>query len=119
MTVSAHSNSRRLPEVATHLFRVGQTVRMKRRFGVSPTAAELFRIMATLPARDNSPQYRIRSDEERHERVATEDSLEPVGESSTPEDATLIGRTFGNGQGTEAQQSRASKADAGEGPAQA
>jgi hypothetical protein len=40
--------------------------------------AEVFRITATLPARDNSPQYRMRNDEERHERVTTEDNLEEV-----------------------------------------
>jgi hypothetical protein len=40
--------------------------------------AEMFRITATLPPRDNSPQYRMRNDEERYERVTTEDNLEEI-----------------------------------------
>ncbi len=56
----------------THRFHIGQTVRMRSRFGISPRAAELFSITGTLPARDNSPQYRIRNDGERHERVVGE-----------------------------------------------
>lgn len=104
----------------THLFRIGQTVRMKSLFGVSLKTSEFYRITGTMPARDNSPQYRIRNDGERHERVATEDSLEAVTAPPTADgDATLIERTFRNGQGTETQQPRASKAEAGESPAQA
>ena len=60
---------------AAHRFAIGQSVWLKNRFGMSPRTAETYRITGTLPARDNSPQYRIRNDDERHERVATEDSL--------------------------------------------
>jgi hypothetical protein len=62
-------------------------------------------------------QYRIRNDDERYERVTTQDSLEPVRPQSGG--ATLIERTFGHGQGTEAQQSRDQEAEAGKGAAQA
>ena len=110
---------RRPPEAASHLFGIGQIVRMKSRFGVSPKTAEFYRVTGTLPPRDSSPQYRIRNDDERHERVATEDSLEPAGTPSAGSGPTLIERTFGHGQGTEAQQSRAPQAEAGEGPAEA
>ena len=55
---------------------VGQSVRLRGRFGLPLNTAEIYRITATLPARDNSPQYRMRNDDERHERVATEDNLE-------------------------------------------
>ena len=48
------------------------------RFGLPLDTAEMFRITATLPARDNSPQYRMRNDDERYERVTTEDNLEEV-----------------------------------------
>lgn len=92
---------------------------MKSRFGLSPKTAELYRVTGTLPPRDNSPQYRIRSDDERHERVTTQDALEAASLSSTGNGTTLIERTFGNGQGTEAQQSRAAKAEAGESPRKA
>jgi hypothetical protein len=61
-----------------HRFAIGQTVRLQSSFGMSVRTAELYRVTGTLPSRDNSPQYRIRSDQERHERVTTEDSLEEV-----------------------------------------
>jgi hypothetical protein len=62
-----------------HRFTIGQSVRLRQKFG-SPVGrgAEIYEVTGTLPARDNSPQYRIRSSEERHERVTTEDSLEQV-----------------------------------------
>ena len=107
------------PKPASHLFRVGQTVRMGSRFGVSPSTAEFYRVTATLPPRDNSPQYRIRSDEERHERVGTEDKLEAADSPKSGAGANLIERTFGHGQGTETQQSRDTKAEAGKGSTQA
>lgn len=59
-----------------HRFAVGQTVRLTNRIGLARDTAETYRITAQLPERDTFPQYRIRSDDERHERVATEDSLE-------------------------------------------
>lgn len=51
---------------------------MKNSFGLSPQTAETYRVTGMLPVRDNSPQYRIRNDEERHERVTTEDTLESI-----------------------------------------
>ena len=61
-----------------HRFAVGQSVRLSNRHGLSTRAAETYRITRTLLERDYSPQYRIRSDAESHERVATEDILEAV-----------------------------------------
>lgn len=104
---------------ASHLFRVGQTVRMTTRFGVSPSTPDFYRVTGTLPPRDNSPQYRIRSDEERHERVVMEDTLEAADGPTSGAGANLIERTFGHGQGTKTQQSRDTKAEAGKGTAQA
>ncbi|SFT44229.1 MULTISPECIES: hypothetical protein [unclassified Mesorhizobium] len=62
--------------MSDHRFAVDQLVRLKGRFGLSPTTEEVYRITGTLPERNNSPQYRIRNDEERYERVTTEDSIE-------------------------------------------
>ena len=62
----------------THRFAIGQSVRLKGRLGMSPHTAETYKITGTLPVRDSWPQYRIRNDEERHERVTTEDSLEAI-----------------------------------------
>jgi hypothetical protein len=64
--------------MSQHRFTIGQSVRLKSRFGLSPGTAETYRVTGTLPAMDNSPQYRIRNDTERHDRVTTEDSLEAV-----------------------------------------
>jgi hypothetical protein len=82
-------------EAPTHLFSVGQVVRYKGGFGRTAGPAEVFRITATLPVRGDSPQYRIRNDEERHERVSGQDDLEGVSSDRTG--ATLIERTFGHG----------------------
>jgi hypothetical protein len=97
--------SRRDP--TTHLFTVGQAVRLKGGFRRAIQAAEIYRITGTLPARDDSPQYRIRNDDECHERVTTQDSLEPLPVSSAGDGATLIERTFG----AETQKSRDQEAE--------
>lgn len=96
-------------EAATHLFIVGQAVRLRGGFG-SP--AEIYRITATLPQRGDSLQYRIRNDEERHERVTTQDNLERVSLAHSADGATLLERTFGNGQRAKTQQSRNQEAEA-------
>ncbi|QPC85568.1 hypothetical protein GA830_01545 [Mesorhizobium sp. NBSH29] len=69
--------------MALHKFSIGQTVRLKGGFGLSSKTAELYQVTGTLPPKDNSPQYRIRNDEERHERVTTEDSLEEIDAADT------------------------------------
>lgn len=118
-TTFPHRNSRPIRrEAASHLFVVGQLVRLKSGFKQSLNASDIYRITATLPPRGNSPQYRIRNDEERYERVATQDSLEQVAVALPADNTTLIERTFGDGQGTETQQSRDQKAEAGKGIAQ-
>lgn len=87
-------------EEATHIFNVGHTVRLKVGFLVVPSKLpDTYRVTATLPLRGNVLQYRIRSDDERHERVATEDSLELVNSSPAGSGATLIESTFGYGHG--------------------
>ncbi|WP_235912017.1 hypothetical protein [Mesorhizobium xinjiangense] len=74
--------------MTAHRFVVGQVVRMRNRFGLSPSSAETYRITAILPAReDKTPQYRIRNDNKRHERVTTEDSLEEITVQHTPRTA--------------------------------
>lgn len=84
------------PVAATHLFAIGQAVRMR---GIVANTADVYRITATLPPNGNSLQYRIRNEEERHERVTTQDNLEPIPLVQTG--ATLIERTFGHGQGND------------------
>ncbi|WP_430694646.1 hypothetical protein [Mesorhizobium dulcispinae] len=89
-------------EAATHCYSLGQSVRLKRSFNTIQESREIYQITARLPPRGDSLQYRIRSEAERHERMATEDSLEPVRASRDDEDAALLKRTFGNGQRTKA-----------------
>ncbi|TPJ59446.1 hypothetical protein [Mesorhizobium sp. B2-6-1] len=71
-------NARPRTDTPSHLFAVGQTVRMKSRTGLLNKTTELFEIKSRLPVKDGSPQYRIRSEQETHERVTTEDNLEPA-----------------------------------------
>ncbi|WP_157014724.1 hypothetical protein [Mesorhizobium xinjiangense] len=112
-TIGQRNASQFRREASTHVFAVGQSVRLKSGFG--RTAADIYHITGTLPLRGNSPQYRIRNDGERHERVTTQDDLEPVVISQSG--PSLIERTFGHGQGTETKQSRDQKTEAGKGSA--
>ena len=97
LSVSEHGRTRgRLLESAQHRFSVGQFVRLTNRIGVWPKTDEVYRITGTLPARDNSLQYRIRNDDERHERVATEDNLELVEAPPSTDGATLNSWTEGS-----------------------
>jgi hypothetical protein len=79
---------------APHLYAVGQAVRFKGGFAPKSQSAGIYRITATLPPQAESPQYRIRNDDERHERMTTEDKLEPVSATSASDGATLVDRTF-------------------------
>ncbi len=78
-------------------FAVGQAVWMKNGSGMSAsTFRNTYRITGTLPARGGALQYRIRNDDEPHERVMAEDKLELVRASSAGDRATLIEKTFGH-----------------------
>jgi hypothetical protein len=83
-------------EAPGHLFAIGQAVRLRGGFGKLPQDAEIYRITGRLPPRGDSLQYRIRNDDERYERVTTQDSLEPVDISQSGSGATPIERTFGH-----------------------
>jgi len=84
-------------EAPAHLFTIGQAVRLKGGLVRPALPADIYHITGTLPARGDSLQYRIRNDDERHERVTTQDSLEPVDMSQSGRSSTLIERTFGHG----------------------
>src|SRR5690606_16768312 len=106
-------------EAQTHLFAIGQAVRLKGGLARPTLPEDVYHITRMLPPSAGSPQYRIRNEDERHERVTTQDSLEPVGMLRSGDGETLIERTFGHGQGTETKQSRDPQAEAGKGAAQA
>lgn len=80
-----------------HRFKVGEVVRRKGAIGGLLASADLYHITATLPAIDSSPQYRIRNDNEKHERVAIQDDLDLAGTCSGNERDGLLERTFGHG----------------------
>lgn len=86
--------SRRDP--SAHAYAIGQAVHLSDGFGRPVPPGALYEITGTLPANGGAPQYRIRSDDERHERVATQDALRPADLQGTGP-ATLIERTFSRG----------------------
>ena len=99
-------------DAPSHLFAVGQAVRLKGGYMVSTAkAANIYRVTATLPPRGDLLQYRIRNDDELHERVVTQDNLEPVDMSEARANAALIELTFGKNRGTEKQEGLGQKAD--------
>ncbi|RWH73445.1 hypothetical protein [Mesorhizobium sp.] len=119
MTTLMQRNARPIQHGASaRLFDIGQAVRLKSGPGTGSKTGEIYHVTRTLPPRGNSPQYRIRSDAEPHERVVTEDGLEPV-DAVSDGGIMLIERTFGHGQGTEALEQRDQEAEAGKGSGQA
>ena len=64
--------------MSIHRFTVGQAVRLTNLKALSPKAASTYTIQASLPPRDNSPQYRLYNEEFNQERVAMESDLELV-----------------------------------------
>ncbi len=91
---------------ATHQFAIGQAVRMRGGLGGSTLSSDIYHVTATLPPRGDSLQYRIRNDDERHERVITQESIEPVANSRSGHGSSLLETTFGGGERTDAQQLR-------------
>ncbi|WP_275785078.1 hypothetical protein [Pararhizobium gei] len=61
-----------------HKFAIGEIVGLISRAGLSPVAAETYRVVSLLPVMDSLPQYRLRNDELGQERVSKEDNLEAV-----------------------------------------
>jgi hypothetical protein len=80
-----------------HRFVVGQWVRLVASPGLPRMVAESYRITRILPERDNSPQYRLLSQDGLHERVVTEDGVEPA----EPPPAPVSRADAGEGQGPE------------------
>lgn len=68
-----------------HRFALGQWVRLKSRAGLPLRTPEAFRITGFMPPQHVVSQYRIRSDDERYERVVMEDELETIASPETGE----------------------------------
>jgi hypothetical protein len=106
---------KRLPVVhsVTHLFKPGQAVRLKGRLWPSNN---IYLIAANLPPSGESPQYRIRSDTEKFDRMATQANLELISPAAGGEGDALVETSLGLGPEMYLQPSRDRKAEAGNGP---
>lgn len=65
-----------------HRYQLGQVVRLKGRIGLPRNTPTTFEIVGLMPPREGTFQYRLRSGEERHERVAMEDDIEAAADPS-------------------------------------
>lgn len=95
MKLGLQHASRLRHEAPTHLFSIGQSVQLKGRIAGSRSPGAVFQVTGTLPPKENSPQYRIRSENEVYERVTTQDDIEAITIPSSS--AALLERTFGHG----------------------
>jgi hypothetical protein len=68
----------REPRVNTHKFSVGQTVRFTSSTVGRPGAGGTYKVVRLLPQEGDEQQYRIKSTNEAHERVARESQLDRV-----------------------------------------
>ncbi|MDI6028728.1 hypothetical protein QBK99_21365 [Corticibacterium sp. UT-5YL-CI-8] len=97
MNSSISIRRRARQEDRPHHFALGQAVHMKGSFQMLSSDSDVYHVTAVLPAKDGIPQYRIRNDDERHERVTTEDHLRPVQETDQSQQSSLLERTFRHG----------------------
>ena len=76
MTTSTLSSrpTRRLAN-SVHRFSLGQAVRLT---GGFRTSGNIYIVTAILPPNEGSPQYHIRNEAEKFERMATQANLEPI-----------------------------------------
>lgn len=104
--------------MASHHFAVGQPVRLKTG-PTRPGSKDVYKITAVLPVLGTLPQYRIRSETERHERVTTEDQLlaipqeTPGDVSQAPATSKTEGeKSMAKGQQRKTKETRKPKKDA-------
>lgn len=116
--ITIPARSRRLPvdDSATHLFRLGQAVRL--RTGLSPSSI-IYRITAKLPPSGEEPQYHIRSDAEKFERMATQANLELVSLGAGVEGEALVKKPLDLGLWAYLQPSPVRNSEARNGPIRA
>lgn len=91
----ARTAQRYAKEIPGHIYDIGQAVKMRQGGNGDRLSGEVYRITGRLPSRNGLPQYRIRSERESHDRMATQEVLVPVSERPTDANAALIEKTFG------------------------
>jgi hypothetical protein len=79
----------RRPPIARHQFAVGDAVLLTNMSAVDAARGLRFAVVATMPHRDGSLQYRIRDQAEKFDRVASENMLEaaPLSTAATDDAA--------------------------------
>ncbi|MCY0095057.1 hypothetical protein [Hoeflea ulvae] len=65
--------------MAKNIFSKGQQVSLQSRVGLSPRTPTEFTVLMRLPDNGGKPQYRIRNEEQGHERVEQGSNLELIG----------------------------------------
>jgi len=64
--------------MAKNIFTKGQQVSLQSRVGLSPRTPVEFTVLMRLPDNSGKPQYRIRNEEQGHERVEQGSNLELI-----------------------------------------
>lgn len=82
---------------SSHLYVVGQAVRLKSDVTQATRTPGVYLVTATFPPLGARFQYRIRSQGEGHERMTTQDDIEPATLASPGPGAALAERTFTRG----------------------
>ena len=68
--------------MSKNIFTKGQQVALQSRVGLSPRTPVEFTVLMRLPDNNGKAQYRIRNEEQGHERVEQGSNLELVGSDS-------------------------------------
>jgi hypothetical protein len=68
--------ARPIKAAPAHRYKAGDRVRVNGHRSTLQRAEGAYRVLATLPFEGNALQYRVRNDEERYERIVSEDDLE-------------------------------------------
>ena len=77
--------------MSDHKFEVGQNVQFSPDWPLGSSSGGRYTIVRLYPKVDNTPQYRIKSSLDGHERVVTEDRLDrPLGSAPTENGFALM-----------------------------
>jgi hypothetical protein len=76
--------------MSSHLYQVGQTVRLAAHAGPNLEPSATYKIAMTLPEVGTEPQYRVKGDHERFERVVREFQIVSLDPSPPPSEAEKL-----------------------------
>lgn len=65
--------------MSDHKFKIGQTLTFRGSGGPRSAAPGAYQVIELRPEADGEPSYRIKSELERHERIARESELSWIG----------------------------------------